>query len=347
MRVPPVVVWPSGGGVGPARDCGVWHLRSLRLGPCSDVLVAHPSLPRPLREVSGWGRVVPTGIMSGYRDWGGPSEEHQPVTYWGGHPIYACHLIAIVYCVLMILTAVLGPAIQPVLDVLIFRSDRVLSGQVWRIATYGLFNIPSLRFALDMLLLIWFGRELERHFGRRIFLWLYAGIYCVPSLVFTLVGFAVPTLLVGEPGALALFVAFATQFPGMPVFFSLLAKWAALILVGIFSLMAVAARSWTELILIATTCGYAHGFIRYQQGELTLPSIRLWKRTPSIRLLPDEPASGSVRRSAAARPTSNLAELDALLDKIGRSGIGSLTEAERARLESARRDLMRRGDRQS
>lgn len=286
------------------------------------------------------------GTMSGYRDWGGPSEEHQPVTYWGGHAIHACHLIVIVYCVLMILTAVLGSAIDPVLDVLTFRSAQVLKGQAWRIVTYGLFNEPSLRFALDMLMLAWFGRELERHFGRRIFLWLYAGIYLVPSLIFTLVGFSRPTLLVGEPGALALFVAFATQFPGMPVFFSLLAKWAALILVGIFALMAVAARSWTELILLATTCGYAHGFIRYQQGELTLPSVRLWKRTPSIRLLPDEPAGGAVRRPGTARPTSSLTELDALLDKIGRSGISSLTDAERARLEAARRDLMRRGNRQ-
>ncbi|MEN9674457.1 MAG: hypothetical protein RIS76_353, partial [Verrucomicrobiota bacterium] len=85
---------------------------------------------------------MPAGIMSGYRDWGGPSEEHQPVTYWGGHPIYACHLIVIVYCVLMIVTAVLGSAIDPVLDVLTFSSAKVLDGQVWRIVTYGLFNGP-------------------------------------------------------------------------------------------------------------------------------------------------------------------------------------------------------------
>ena len=289
---------------------------------------------------------MPAGIMSGYRDWGGPSEEHQPVTYWGGHPIYACHLIVIGYCVLMIFTAVLGSAVDPVLAALTFRSDQVLNGQVWRIVTYGLFNGPSLGFALDMLMLAWFGRELEQHFGRRIFLWLYAGIYLTPSLVFTLVGLAWPTRLIGEPGALALFVAFATQFPGMPFFFSLLAKWAALILVGIFALIAVAARSWTELILLGTTCGYAHGFIRYQQGEWTLPSFRLWKRAPAIRLLPDEPSVGAVRRSGTARPASSMNELDALLDKIGRSGIGSLTDAERARLEAARRDLMRRGNRQ-
>jgi hypothetical protein len=38
-------------------------------------------------------------------------------------------------------------------------------------------------------------------------------------------------------------------------------------------------------------------------------------------------------------PTS---EVDALLDKIAKSGIGSLTAKERKRLEKAREDLMKR-----
>ena len=35
-------------------------------------------------------------------------------------------------------------------------------------------------------------------------------------------------------------------------------------------------------------------------------------------------------------------EVDALLDKIAQSGIGSLTEKERARLESARAELLKK-----
>ena len=38
-----------------------------------------------------------------------------------------------------------------------------------------------------------------------------------------------------------------------------------------------------------------------------------------------------------------MAEVDALLDKIAQSGIGSLTAKERAKLESARDDLKKRG----
>ena len=286
--------------------------------------------------------------MNGHRDWGGPSEEHQPITYWQGHPIYTAHLIVIVYCALMIVTAVGGSAMAPALSWLGFSSELVFSGQVWRLFTYGLFNYPSISFALDMLMLVWFGRELERTFGRRIFAWLYGGIYLVPTVVLSLVGLLRPTAVAGEPGALALFVAFATHFPGMPIFFTLIAKWAAMILVGIFTLMALAQRNWTAMILLWSTCGYAHLFVRYQQGTFTLPRIRLWKRKPKLRVLPDLPAkkiSSLVKPMASsALPDSTMAEVDALLDKIAKSGIASLTAKERATLEAAREGLMKRGE---
>lgn len=271
--------------------------------------------------------------MNEYRDWGGISDEHRPVTYWRGYPIHACHLIVIVYCTLMVGVAVSGPAIEGVVEALGFSSARVLSGQLWRLVTYGLLNQPGLGFALDMLMIVWFGRELERLFGLRLFLWLYAGIYLVPPMVLTAVGLAHPTVLFGQPGALALFIAFATQFPGMPVFFSLLAKWAALILVGIFALMALAARDWTALILLASTCGYAHGFVRYQQGGWSLPEFRLPRRRPKLR---------SVPRPDPEESGTDISEMDSLLDKIARTGLGSLTTEERARLETARKNLMRR-----
>ena len=282
--------------------------------------------------------------MSGHRDWSGPSEEHQPVTYWSGHPIYASHFIVIVYCVLMIVTAVGGSAMYGVINWLGFDSQRVLDGQVWRLVTYGLLNFPSLGFAFDMLMLVWFGRELERTFGRKTYFFLYGGIYVVPTLVLTAVGLVRPTEFFGQPGALSLFVAFATQFPGMPVFFMLLAKWAALILVGLFTLMALASRNWTALILLWSTCGYAHLFVRHQQGMISLPRLRLWKRKPKLRVLPDLPAKKTAAVPApAAKEDATMAEVDALLDKIAKSGIGSLTPKERAKLEAAREGLMKRG----
>jgi membrane associated rhomboid family serine protease len=281
--------------------------------------------------------------MNGDRDWGGPSDEHQPVTYWRGYPIFASHLIVIVYCALMIVTAIAGNQIASLLAWLDFRSNLVLSGQVWRLGTYGLFNYPSLSFAFDMLIIVWCGRELERSFGRRNFFLLYGGIYLVAPVVLTLVGLVRPNAFSGQPGALALFVGFATHYPGMPVFFTLLAKWAAFILVGIFTLMALAARNWTALILLWSTCGYAHLFVRHQQGRFSLPSFKLFRRQPKLRVLPDLPEKKVVTPAKSAREEATMAEVDALLDKIAVSGISSLTPKERAKLEAAREGLMKRG----
>lgn len=281
--------------------------------------------------------------MNGYREWGAPSEDHQPVTYWRGYPVYLSHLVVIAYCVLMIVTAVGGSHLVPMLTWLDFRSDRMLSGQVWRAVSYGWFNLPSLRFAFDMLIIVWCGRELERTFGRRGFGLLYGGIYLTAPVVLTLVGLVQPTSMAGQPGALALFVGFATQFPGLPVFFTLLAKWAALILVGIFTLIALAARDWTSLLLLWSTCGFAHAFVRHQQGDLPGPSFKLFRRRPQLRVRPDLPKKEVAPPPRTAREQATMAEVDALLDKIAVSGIGSLTPQERAKLEAAREGLMKRG----
>jgi hypothetical protein len=284
--------------------------------------------------------------MSGY----GYSEEHRPVIYWRGYPIYAAHLVVIVYCTLMAVVAVLGSHAYPIFQWLGFTSGQIFTGQIWRFFTYGLFNFPSLSFAIDMLMLVWFGGELERCFGRKIYAQLYGGIYLAPVLVLTLIGLVQPTRALGQPGALALFIAFAAYFPNAPVFFTLLAKWAALSLVGIYSLIALADRNWMSLILLWSTCGYAFAFVRYQQGHFTLPDLRFWKRRPNLRVLPDLPANKSApaAKPAKATPTdATMAEIDALLDKIATSGLGSLTAAERAKLESARNDLKKRGARRS
>ncbi len=278
--------------------------------------------------------------MSGY----GYSEEHRPVTYWRGHPIYAAQFIVIAYCVLMVVVAVLGSAAAPIFGWLGFSSTKVLSGEIWRLATYGWFNPPSLFFVVDMLMLWWFGGELERTFGRRIYFYLYGGIYLLPPLVLLGLSAFGPTATFGQPGALALFIAFATHFPSAPVFFNLLAKWAALILVGIYSLIALAERNWTALTFLWVTCGYAHLFTKYQQGTFSLPTASLFKRRPKLRALPDLPVKKASSATAAVAETddSPMAEVDALLDKIAKSGIGSLTAKERAKLEAARTDLLKR-----
>jgi hypothetical protein len=122
--------------------------------------------------------------------------------------------------------------------------------------------------------------------------------------------------------------------------FDVLAKWAALILVAIFTLMALAYHDSAGLIALWGTCGWAYAYVRHEQGAFALPSFRFWQRKPNLRVLPDLPAKPAVRSAAA--PTATMAEIDGLLDKIARSGLASLTEKERTKLNEARAEMLKK-----
>jgi hypothetical protein len=282
------------------------------------------------------------------RYYSGSSEEHQPVTWLRGYPIFAAHFVVLVFVISMIATAVLMAARGgALLAWLPFESDRVLSGEVWRVLSYGLINPPDLWFVIDMFMIVWFGRELEKFFGRRTFFFLYGGIYLLTPLLFTAIGYWAPTRIVGQQGAFALFIAFATLFPNIPLLFNILAKWAAAILIGINSLAALANHQWTALITLWVTSGFAFLFVRFHQGQLVLPRLRLPSRKPKLRVLPDPKPARTARTEkpayeSALKPDASMAEIDALLDKIAVSGISSLTPKERAKLEAAREGLLKR-----
>lgn len=266
--------------------------------------------------------------------------DRQPLLWLGGHAIYASFLIVLVYVATLIVTTVFQASrVNFWFVALPFDSASVLRGEVWRVLTYGLVNPPSLGFVIDMFLIGYFGRELERFFGRRIFLLLFAGLYLITPLVFTAIGAWQPMHLVGAAGAFALFIAFATLYPNAPFFFGLLAKWIAWALVGIYALMHLANRDLASFVSLACTVGFAYGFVRFQQGAFTLPRFRLPRRQPKLRVL----QGGKTGDSRAPLPADKAAgDMDALLEKIARSGMGSLTAKERERLHQSREEMLRR-----
>ena len=279
-------------------------------------------------------------------------DDHQPVTWVRGYAVFVAHLIVAVFVASMLVTTLFNAlGLTALLGWLPFNSAAVLRGEVWRIVTYGFVNPPSLSFVVDMFMIVWFGREVERVFGRRSFLSLYAGVYLVTPLIFTAAGTWLPASWSGGGGALALFVGFGAVYPDMPTFFNLKAGWVAAILVGLYSLMALGSRDWSHLIMLWATTGWALAFVRWKQGRLNLPAIRwpkisLGLKKPQLRVVPDLVRKVEPKRVEPVRPRvldqTVTSEVDALLDKIAQSGIGSLTEKERARLESARAELLKK-----
>jgi hypothetical protein len=182
-------------------------------------------------------------------------------------------------------------------------------------------------------MIVWFGREVEKFFGRRQFLALYAGLYLIAPAVHMLAGLRTPTGLVGESGGFGLFIAFAVLYPDAVMLFNFLAKWVAVVFLGVYSLEFLANHDWLGLVDLAAQSGFAFLFVRYQQGRIALPSFSR----------PERPAPAIVE----TRPklTSAMVEADELLDKVARSGLSSLTAKERARLDAAREELRKRGRR--
>lgn len=262
------------------------------------------------------------------------------------YAVYAAHFIVGVFVASMIICGLMMAANSGhLLNWLTFDSTEVLSGQVWRVFTYGLVNPPGqgyavLGFVVDMVMIVWFGRELEKFFGRRIFLRFYVGLYLLMPVLFTLIGLRWPMHLAGEIGAFATFIAFATLYPNVMMLFNLLTKWVAIVLIAVYTLVALAYHDWLGLFSLWVTTVYAYGFVCYQQGRITLPSFRLSQPKPKLRVLPDLKTQKTIEINATKGDSAS--EMDALLDKIARSGLASLTAKERTQLAKAREELMQK-----
>jgi membrane associated rhomboid family serine protease len=95
----------------------------------------------------------------------------------GGHPIYANTLIIIFHVAAFVVSAIsisiLG--FLPVKQLLELSTPEVWQGQVWRIFSYiafdpYFFSQRSLWILVSLLLLYFFGREVEQFIGRKTYL---------------------------------------------------------------------------------------------------------------------------------------------------------------------------------
>jgi len=261
----------------------------------------------------------------------------------GRYPIHLPSLLVLVHVACMVLTCLLYLFGQEtVLGFFVFDSSQVLyAGRIWQIATYAFVHQPSnlIWFAIEMYMLFVFGREVERFIGRRAFIILYVLLLLVPSLLLTLWGLGQRTGLVGSAGIhFGIFIAFAAIYPNAEIFFRITAKWIALILVAISSLQSLAYHGWSELVVLWLSVGVACGFVQWRGAGVQLEWLSewtsRWRSRRALRVVP--PAS----QRRTVEPDDIYDSIDPVLDKISKSGIGSLTASERRALDRARNRLL-------
>ena len=199
-------------------------------------------------------------------------------------------------------------------------SKALRSGHIWQLITYSFLHADFFHILFNMLVLFWFGREMEALLGRRSFLGLYLVGAFVAGLAHSLayVGATEPRPVVGASGAVfAVLVLFACYFPNRYVlvffFLPMKIKYLVALLIGANLMMAWAGGS--DIAVLAHLGGAAYGFIyyRYRYAIESLPSM-LTRRSKSL---------------AQAWRAREMTKLRKLSEKATRGGLDSLTPKER------------------
>ena len=255
-----------------------------------------------------------------------------------------------VLVVLIGAVGVVASAFAPVLyQVGRFVPAEVLQGQVWRAVTWPFVDGISLWSILTLVLLWYFGRDLENQVGRRPMMSLYIALWAILTVVAFVVGLAM------GGGAMAglrsiqfiVLLLWIAEYPRRPFFFGIPAWIVGAVLVALQVLSYIAIRDLAGLASLVVTF-FVAAVVARRFGLLSdlswLPGRR--GSAPRIRqgggvrapqaAAPRTPRAARAEQKAAARQASDHERMDALLEKISEQGIHSLTPAERKELEALR-----------
>ncbi len=295
------------------------------------------------------------------------SDEYTPLFYAGRFPVYVTTLLVAAHTTAMILFALIaGFGGDTFLGWLTLTTPELFNGALWQPITYLFVQPPSLWFLIQMAMLYVFGREVERFLGRAAFIRLYVALAITLPVLVVMYGLATPVVYPeGGSGSslvhFALFLAFALIYPTLEIIWVIQARWVAVALLGLYSLVYFAAQDWVQLGLL-----WPMTFVAYimccQSGVTDRFGIytKLCEWMPAKTKEPVPVGSGTRRepvRAAARRSQQvNVAKasgvdgiedgdlhelIDPLLDKIAAKGIASLTHKEREVLEKARDRLLK------
>jgi membrane associated rhomboid family serine protease len=265
----------------------------------------------------------------------------------GRYPVDVTTMLVGLHIACAILTALIFALGQSgAINYFMFDSTEVWSGgQIWRLFTYAFIHSPSalLWFAIEMYMLFVFGREVERFIGQRAYIGLYLVLLLFPAVVLGLWGLWTRTAMAGSgPLHFGIFVAFATIYPSVELFLRIMTKWVVLVLAAIGTLSALAAHDWQMLVVLWTSIGAAFLFLEARGAGPELAWLENFKSS-----LRPKPKFHVVQKSSARRvvePEDVIASVDPILDKIAKSGIGSLTAGERQTLDRARNRLLKKSE---
>jgi membrane associated rhomboid family serine protease len=258
-----------------------------------------------------------------------------------------------------------GPWREPFTEALILDPAAVFSGQIWRLLTYAFLHDTSTwtHIVFNMLFLWWLGSDVEDIYGPREFLTFYLVAAVLGGLAFVgweaVSGPAVRGLAyhkcLGASGAVtAVMVVCACHYPTRQIllwFFIPVPLWLLVVFqVAQDAFVFVSRDMGSGIAVTVHLAGAAFGFVYYKSqwrllnlfGGIGAGPRR--RSRPRLRVYREEPVSSSVVGSSPGAGTDEQmeAQLDAVLEKVARSGRNSLTPAEEQILHRASEVYRRR-----
>jgi hypothetical protein len=230
----------------------------------------------------------------------------------------------------------------------------VTSWKGWlSILTYPFIEPPTFFSPFMILCFYWWSMGIETHLGRGPLVRLLAILLLLP------VAFLGVMWLGGTSGGpiagsflitAGLLVAFATLYPNAEWWGWVPFKYLAFACILCGSLVSFADHDLLGLAELWIVCAASFSYIRHaveQEYDDHVPltvRIRSWfRRKPKFRVVPRARKTEAAHLREESGDDDELdGEVDDLLEKIARNGIASLTAGERARLEEARENLLKK-----
>jgi membrane associated rhomboid family serine protease len=243
----------------------------------------------------------------------------------------------------------------------------VLHGQVWRLLSYAFLHDPGSPWPIlwNMLFLWWFGRDMEDIYGPREFLAFYLGAVLLGGVAFVLTSLATaapgaaPYWTAAGPVA-AVLVLCALHYPTRIIYLFFVLP----VPIWLIAVVQVALGAWQFLggaqagpgmggyiaaVASVSLTAALFAFCYYKgQWRVTTwwPDLGAWRkrmRQPRLRVYREEEHPTPVSVAAPSHEDEQLeAKMDAILEKISRTGKESLTESERQVLLRASEVFKRR-----
>jgi membrane associated rhomboid family serine protease len=271
------------------------------------------------------------------------SDDYRPVTWIGRYPVRITSIIAALYVLGMFATVIAMSARWDVTP-LAFQSRSFLHGWIWQPFTCIFIQPASFFFLFNVIFFYWAGTEVEKYLGIRRYLLLFGMLLLVAPVVLIAWGQrgAAWNYLGSYEISIGVFIAFATLYPNVELFGWVSLKWLAFAGLVLASMQYLPNHEWGNLSVLWTMCLAAFLYIRFVQGRVPI-NVDLQKLNPFRR----QPRFHIVQKSSARRvaePEDVYESVDPILDKIAKSGIGSLTASERKTLDRARNRLLKKSE---